>query len=165
MGVTDVSIDRERGEMSVATEHEASQRRLWELWADPRQLERWWGPPDYPATVTEHALEAGGVVRYHMTGPQGVHHGGWRVLDVDEPRRLELEDYFADADGHEQADLPRSRTVVTITERIDGTGVMQLESRYESPDQLAMVLDMGMEEGIRAALGQIDRLLAEGGPA
>ncbi len=161
MGVTDVSIDRERGEMTVVTAFDAAPERLWELWADPRQLERWWGPPSHPATVTEHDLREGGVVRYFMTGPDGErYHGGWRVLDVEPPRRLEIEDFFADEDGNEQADLPTSRTVVTLAERHDGTGIMRLESTYPSPEQLAQVLDMGMEEGLRQALGQIDGLLA-----
>ena len=47
----------------------ASPERVWQLWADPRQLERWWGPPTYPATFTQHDLAPGGHVEYHMTGP------------------------------------------------------------------------------------------------
>lgn len=62
-----------------------------QLWADPRKLERWWGPPTYPATVVEHDLRAGGKVAYLMTSPEGEqHHGWWKVLEVDEappPRR------------------------------------------------------------------------------
>ena len=33
--------------------------QVWELWADPRQLERWWGPPTYPATMEQHDLTPG----------------------------------------------------------------------------------------------------------
>ena len=38
--------------MTLEAEFDASPERVWQLWADPRQLERWWGPPTYPATVT-----------------------------------------------------------------------------------------------------------------
>jgi uncharacterized protein YndB with AHSA1/START domain len=51
-------------------EFDASPDRVWQLWADPRQLERWWGPADLPATVTAHDLRSGGRVDYHMTGPR-----------------------------------------------------------------------------------------------
>ena len=62
---------------------------MWELWADPRQLERWWGPPTYPATVTSHDLRVGGRVEYHMTGPTGDQpHGYWEILDAQPPHRL-----------------------------------------------------------------------------
>ncbi len=42
--------------MTLEAEFDASPERVWQLWADPRQLERWWGPPTYPATVTTHDL-------------------------------------------------------------------------------------------------------------
>ena len=45
--------------------------RVWALWADPRKLERWWGPPTFPATVLEHDLRPGGKVSYYMTSPEG----------------------------------------------------------------------------------------------
>nr|WP_257908714.1 SRPBCC domain-containing protein [Janibacter limosus] len=71
------------------------------MWADPRQLEQWWGPETYPATVTEHDLTPGGFVKYHMTSPEGEKFpGGWEVIAVDAPHRLELRDFFADADGN-----------------------------------------------------------------
>src|SRR5659263_474246 len=55
----------------------------------PDQLERWWGPPTYPATVVEHDLTPGGHVTYFMTGPEGERFHGWcRVLEVDPPLSL-----------------------------------------------------------------------------
>ena len=56
------------------------------LWADPRQLERWWGPPTYPATFTTHDLAPGGRVEFHMIGPEGDQpHGYWEVPEADAP--------------------------------------------------------------------------------
>lgn len=147
--------------MVVEAEFAGTPDEVWRLWADPRQLERWWGPPAYPATVTRHELVPGGEVRYQMTGPEGDrHHGGWSVVAVDAPGRLVLEDFFADEDGEENTDLPRSRTTVSITLVADGRTAMVMVTHYPSSDALAQVLDMGMEEGIRQALGQIDEILA-----
>lgn len=56
MTFTDVTADREAGTLTFTTEHQASVGAVWQLWADPRLLERWWGPPTYPATVVEHDL-------------------------------------------------------------------------------------------------------------
>ncbi len=56
------------------------------MWADPRQLERWWGPPNFPATVVDHDLTAGGRVNYYMTGPDDVKlHGWFLITSVDPP--------------------------------------------------------------------------------
>ena len=98
---------------------DASPERVWQLWADPRQLERWWGPPSYPATVTKHILTPGGRVEYQMTGPEGDQHRGyWEVLEIDAPHRLVLRDGFANADGTPNTDLPLS----TMYVRIEGIG-------------------------------------------
>ena len=71
MTVTGVRKNPETLTMTLDAEFDASLERVWQLWADPRKLERWWGPPTYPATVTAHDLRSGGRVEYHMTGPEG----------------------------------------------------------------------------------------------
>lgn len=80
MTVTDVHKDPEALTMTITAEFEAPPERVWELWADPKQLEQWWGPPTYPATG--HELTPGGKVEYHMTGPEGDQpHGYWEVVE------------------------------------------------------------------------------------
>ena len=64
MSVIRVDKDFERLSLILVAEFDAPIER-----ADPRQLERWWGPPTHPATVEKHGLSAGGEVTYVMTGP------------------------------------------------------------------------------------------------
>ena len=162
MTVLDVRKDLAARSMTIVAEYPATIARVWRLWADPRQLERWWGPPGCPATVTDHDLSAGGRVSYFMTSPEGDrYHGGWRVLRADPPTRLEVEHYFADEAGGENADMPRSRMVVEIDEAGGGATRMTVTSTWESEEAMRKVLEMGMEDGIRGALGQIEALLAE----
>ena len=71
MSVTDIHKDPEQLTMTVVTELDAPVDRAWQLWADPRKLERWWGPPTYPATFVDHDLTPGGRCSYYMTGPGG----------------------------------------------------------------------------------------------
>ncbi|MGH2353833.1 MAG: SRPBCC family protein, partial [Chloroflexota bacterium] len=56
MTVTAVRKDAQSRTLTLEAEFHASPERVWQLWADPRQLERWWGPPTYPATVEAHDL-------------------------------------------------------------------------------------------------------------
>jgi uncharacterized protein YndB with AHSA1/START domain len=162
MTVTDVRKDPDALTMTFTAELEATVERAWQLWADPRQLERWWGPPTYPATVVDHDLSPGGRVTYFMTGPDGDKHGGWwEVLAVDPPKRLELRDGFADESGAPDDAMPTTVTVVTLAERDGGGTVMAVESRFPSLEALEKLVSMGVEEGMRAAMGQIDAILAE----
>jgi uncharacterized protein YndB with AHSA1/START domain len=148
--------------MTVDAEFEASADRVWQLWADPRQLERWWGPPTYPATVDSHDLRPGGRVAYHMTGPDGDQpHGYWDVLETDPPRSLVFRDGFANDDGSPNQDLPVTTTRVVISEIGDGRTRMSIENIFPSAEAMEQVLAMGMEEGLKQAMGQIDAILAE----
>jgi uncharacterized protein YndB with AHSA1/START domain len=148
--------------MTFTAELDATAERAWQLWADPRQLERWWGPPTYPATFVDHDLAPGGRVTYFMTGPDGdKYHGWWQVLAVEPPNRLELKDGFADAAGAPNDAMPITTTVVTLTQRDGGGTVMAIESHFPSLEALEQLLSMGLEEGMAAAMGQIDGILAE----
>jgi uncharacterized protein YndB with AHSA1/START domain len=162
MTVTAVEKNPEKLTMTVTAEFDASAERVWQLWADPRQLERWWGPPTYPATVTAHDLAPGSRVEYHMTGPEGDQpRGFWDILEADAPRSLVFRDGFANDDGTPNTDLPSTEARVTIEEIGGGRTRMSIDSIFPSHEAMEQVLAMGMEEGIRQAVGQIDAILAE----
>ena len=60
MPITRVDKDLDARTMTVVAEYDAPVERVWQLYADPRQLERVWGPPSWPATVIDHDLRASG---------------------------------------------------------------------------------------------------------
>ncbi len=162
MTVTAVRKDPQTLTMTLEAEFEASVERVWQLWADPRQLERWWGPPTYPATFTKHDLAPGGRAEYHMTGPEGDQpRGYWEVLEAEPPRHLAFRDGFANADGTPNPDMPLSVARVRIEEIGTGRTRMSIESTFPSAEALEQLLAMGMEEGLTQAVGQIDAILAE----
>ena len=162
MTVTAVRKDPEALTMTLTAEFEATPERVWELWADPRQLERWWGPTTYPATFTTHDLAPGSHIEYHMTGPSGDQpHGFWDIVEADPPHRLVFIDGFANDDGSPNDDLPRGEARVTIQSIGAGRTQMSIESHFPSTEAMEQVLAMGMEEGLTEAVGQIDAILDE----
>jgi DNA-binding transcriptional ArsR family regulator len=60
MPVTDITKDVERRTFAITAEFAAPVERVWALYADPRQLEQVWGPPEYPATFVDHDLRPAG---------------------------------------------------------------------------------------------------------
>jgi uncharacterized protein YndB with AHSA1/START domain len=166
MTVTSVRKDPDALTMTLSAEFDATPEQVWQLWADPRQLERWWGPPTYPATFTRHDLKPGSRVEYHMTGPNGDQpHAYWDVLEADPPRRLVFHDGFAHEDGTPNDEFPRIDGRVTIDPIDGGRTRMTIASHFPSIEAMEQVLAMGMEEGLTEAVGQIDAILAEGVPA
>jgi len=162
MTVTAVHKDPETRTLTLTAEFAATPERVWQLWADPRQLDRWWGPPTYPATFTRHDLVPGGRVEYHMTGPDGDQpHGYWDVVTVDAPRSLAFRDGFAAADGTPDDALPRTDWQVRIQAQDEGRTTMTIASTFPSVEAMEQLLAMGMADGLSQAVGQIDAVLAE----
>ncbi|MEU7579742.1 SRPBCC domain-containing protein [Streptomyces sp. NPDC041068] len=160
MSVTSIDKDLDRLTLTLIADFTAPVDQVWQLWADPRKLERWWGPPTYPATFEEHDLTPGGDVTYYMTGPEGdKHRGWWRITSIEPPTALDFTDGFADQDGKPTADLPVTTVRMRLTEHDGGTR-MEMHSAYDSREQMQQVLDMGVAEGLSQAVGQMDALLA-----
>lgn len=160
MPVIDTKHDLDTRTLTIVAEFAAPVDRIWQLYADPRQLEKIWGPPDCPATIVEHDLTPGGRMHYVLTGPQGEKYAGyWKITTVDEPRRFSFEDGFSDLDFNPNPELPVSVNVYTFTEQ-DGRTRATYETSYESAEALQQVLEMGVVEGATAAINQIDGVVA-----
>ena len=159
MPVTDVTTDPEALTMVLTAEFAAPVDRLWAAFTDPRQLERFWGPPGYPATFTEFDLTAGGRAKYHMTSPKGEeYHALWEFLEIDRPRAFTALDSFTDAHGAVQADKPTTRMVFSFEPTETGSRLVNT-TYFDSADALEQVVAMGAVEGSRMAIDQLDRVL------
>ena len=162
MSIISVEKDVDSLTLILVAEFDASIERVWQLWADPRQLERWWGPPTYPATVEKHELTAGGEVTFVMTGPGGEQsRGWWRVTSVDPPSSLEFTDGFANHDGTPDTETPITTVQVRLTDNDGGTR-MELRFAYASRDDMEQMERWGTFEGIPQSVAQMDAVLAAG---
>ena len=160
MTVTAIDKNPEKLTMAFIAEFDATPDRVWQLWEDPRLFEQWWGPPEYPATVVDHEFTPGGKVRYYMTGPEGEKYHGWsQIIALDPPRSLEFSDGFLDDDGNEIDEMPSMTSRVEIAE-IGGGTRMVITTTFPSLEAMQQLIEMGAEEGMRLALGQVDDLLA-----
>jgi uncharacterized protein YndB with AHSA1/START domain len=158
VSVTSVEKDFDRLTLTLTADFDAAVDRVWDLWADPRQLERWWGPPTYPATVERHDLTPGGEVTYFMTGPGGEKiRGWWRVDAVAAPTSLEFRDGFADQQG-----TPIASPVTTVKMRLsehDGGTRMVLRFTFESREHMDQLSRRGAFDVFPQSVGQMDVVL------
>ena len=164
MTVTAVRKDPDKLTLTLDAEFDATPERVWQLWADPRQLERWWGPPSYPATFTSHDLEPAGAASYYMTGPDGdTPLGYWEIVEAEPPRRLDVHATASRTPTARRTTTCRAgrRSNVTIEPIGDGRTRMSIESIFPDAAAMEQLLAMGMEEGLTEAVGQIDAILAE----
>lgn len=161
MPVISITSDVPSLTLTAVGEYPVPVERLWAAWTDPRKLERFWGPPTWPATFTRLEVQEGGRAAYHMSGPAGeTSHGYWRFVRVSPGREFEVLDGFASPDGAPNTDFPETRMVVRFEPAPQGARFVAV-STFPSVEAMEQMVAMGMVEGLRAALSQMDEVLAD----
>lgn len=161
MPVTDVITDTENLTMTVIADFAAPVERVWSAYSDPRQLERFWGPPGWPATFGDWDHTVGGHAQYTMNGPRGERSSGsWEFLAIEAPSRFEVLDSFVDEDGKPLEGFPAQRMTFAFEPTADGTR-MVTTSHFASVDAIEQVVSMGQVEGLKMAMSQLDIVLQD----
>ena len=161
MPVTDVQHDLDALTLTITADFAAPVERVWQVYADPRQLEQVWGPPTYPATFVDHDLAPGGRMTYYMTGPEGDKHAGyWDITGGRRAAELHLRRRLRRRSTSTPTPSCRSRTNVYAFTEDDGGTRATFVAPTQSAEALQKVLDMGIVEGATPAINQIDDLLA-----
>ncbi len=161
MPITEITSNPHDLTLTVVADYPVPVERLWDAYADPRQLERFWGPEEWPATFTRHDMAVGGRSHYFMTGPDGTTSHGWfRFLAVEPGRRIEVEDGFGDAAGTPNPDMPTMRMVFTFEPTASGSKFTSVTT-FPNIAAMEQLVQMGMMEGLKSAMGQLDRVVAD----
>ncbi|MDL2355436.1 MAG: SRPBCC domain-containing protein [Pseudomonadota bacterium] len=155
MPLTSVTKDAATLTLTVVGDYPVPQQRLWDAFADPRQLERFWGPPAYPATFTRHDFTVGGRAEYFLALPEGQKwRGCWKFTAVNPISS------FAACDGDDNAEdenMPASMTFAFETTPAGSRAT--IVTHFSSVEAMEQTIP-GMEEGLRAAMPQLDAVLA-----
>lgn len=160
MPVTDIIADQNSLALTVVADFTHPVARVWQAYSDPRRLERFWGPPTYPAAFTEWDHRTGGHALYHMTGRRGEKsYGRWDFLTIDPEHGFSVTDSFTDETGTPTPGMPAMRADFALEPTAEGTR-LTVTSAFDSPGALQTVLQMGVVEGTRLAMDQIDGVLA-----
>lgn len=161
MPITSVTKDTDALTMTVVSEFSVPVQRLWDAYADPRQLEKFWGPVEWPATFTRHDFYPGGRSHYWMTGPDGTRAAGyWEYLSMEPGRSFEVTDAFADEAGTPNPEMPMMRMSLVFDETAPGSR-LTTTTWFNSQEDYQQLLEMGMEEGMTSAMGQMDAVLED----
>lgn len=156
MPLTSVTKDAATLTLTVVGDYPVPQQRLWDAFADPRQLERFWGPPAWPATFTVHDFRPGGRAEYFLSGQQGEKwSGSWKFTAVTPISSFEARD---GEDNAEDDNMPASMKFAFET-TLAGSR-LTIVTRFSSVEAMEQTIP-GMEQGLRAAMPQLDALLAE----
>ena len=161
MPITDIKSDADSLTLTIIGEYPVPVERLWQAWSDPRQIERFWGPPTWPATFTRHDMAVGGRAEYFMTGPDGERSAGyWEFVDVEPGRSFTVVDGFAGDDGAPNDKMPSMTMRIEFEQTASGSKFVSTTT-FGSLDSMQQLVEMGMLEGVEASLGQMGDVLED----
>ncbi len=141
MPVTSIETDAENLTITVIADFPVPVERLWAAYADPRQLERFWGPPGYPATFHRFDMRAGGSAFYSMTSPRGeTHYGLWEFTALEPGRSFTVVDSFATPEGETDPNLPSGSMQMLFEATESGSRLTSL-SQQASLEDLETILE------------------------
>jgi len=141
---------------------------VFNMFKEPEHLKRWWGPKGWELPVCNIDFRPGGVWHYCMKcidKNQGDFYGmeSWGkgvYKEIVEPESIAYTDYFSDAEGNENADLPATEVAMEFVD-LNGKTKLISRSQYVSAEALKTVMDMGMLQGITETWDRLAESLNE----
>lgn len=168
MDKTKVTKDLEAKTLTIERTFDAPKEVLWRAYADKDLFVRWWGPEGWETTVKEFDFRPHGHNHYCMKcvdKNQGEWFGqeSWGLMefqDVSEPDSFTYQDFFSDANGTANREMPALVITVELKEENGKTTVVST-SKAKTAEEIEKLLAMGMVEGYSSSCERLDRLVAE----
>lgn len=140
---------------------------VFEMFKEAEHLRRWWGPRGWEVPICTVDFRPGGTWHYCMkcVDPNlgdfyGMESWGKAVYaEIDEPRKIVYTDYFSDAEGNTNADMPSTDVTMEFVD-LDGRTKLVSRSEYASAEALETVMNMGMLQGITETWDRLEERLA-----
>jgi len=147
---------------------DAPRELVFAMFKEADHLKHWWGPKGWELPVCNIDFRPGGVWHYCMKcadQSQGEYYGmeSWGkgvYKEIIEPEKIVYTDYFSDAEGNENPEMPATEVTMEFID-LGGKTKLVSSSEYVSAEALKSVTDMGMLEGITETWDRLEARLNE----
>lgn len=145
----------------------APRKLVFQAFTDGEMLKHWWGPRGWELTASRMDFRPGGSWHYCMKCMDqaqgdffGMESWGKTVYEeVVDGEKFTGTDYFSDAEGIENRDMPPAR-IMLLFEDVEGGTKVTNHSVYASAEALKSVIDMGMEQGVTETWDRLEEYVA-----
>src|SRR5690606_37147906 len=156
------SVDRDNCTIHVKREFVAPVDDVWAAWTQKELLDQWWAPKPYRTVTRSLDFRDGGTWYYSMVGPKNDTHLSRADYEGIRPTEsFGMYDAFTDEEGTVNTDLPRSRWKVDFRSSDDNSTTVHITIRYDKPEDLDKIIELGFKEGFTAALENLDEMFEE----
>lgn len=166
MEKTKVTKDLENKTLIIERSFTTTPEKLWSFYSTKELFEKWWGPEGWETTTKEFNFKPGGRIHYSMKcvdKNQGEWFGqeSWGLMEiqtVSAPTSFSVKDYFSDAEGSVNTEMPAQKFTVELVAEGDQTRLIT-RSITDSAEQLEQLVAMGMVQGFNSQMNKLEKLL------
>jgi uncharacterized protein YndB with AHSA1/START domain len=164
--MSNMTFKVEERELIMERVFNAPRELVFKAFSEAEHLKNWWGPRGWTLTVCNIDFRPGGAWHYCMKcidENQGDFYGmeSWGKAVYQEivaGEKIVYTDYFSDAEGNENAELPPSE-ITLLFEEVEGKTKLVNRALFPSVEALETVLKMGMQQGITETWDRLAELL------
>ncbi|MCA6364723.1 MAG: SRPBCC domain-containing protein [Bacteroidetes bacterium] len=153
------TADKEKNTLTITREFAANRQLVWDCYTKAELLSQWFAPRPFTVKSKSMNFSEGGHWHYAMVSPEGDEYWGYsRYLKINPIDYYESTDAFCNEAGEVNEALPQARWEVTFTDKGEITEVHTV-IYYATLHDLESIINMGMKDGLTAALIQLDELI------
>ena len=154
----DFTVDKSTKTAVITREFDADLSLVWDAFTKAEYLDQWVAPKPFTSKTKFMDFKVGGRRFYAMVSPEGQER--WAIqkyTSISPKTNFKLFNAFADKDGNPQ--LPGSDWDYTFSEQ-NGITTVRISIYNESLERMEKMIEMGFVEGIKAAIVNLEELLA-----
>lgn len=151
-------------EIVITREFEAQRQLVWDVWTQPKHVERWFGPKGFTTRVDALDFKVGGRAVYVMIGPDGTEYPSSGVYQEIVPiEKIVTTDEFGDGfeEAHPDMDLPQGMVSTFLFDDLGERTKLTLITAHPTVDDKKKHEAMGVVDGWNTTLDKLAEYLKE----
>jgi len=156
-----LNVETKDRELILTRDFDAPPELMFEMWSDCKHLKHWWGPKEWPMDECKMDFRVGGEWLYRLRGPNPEDESWGKGIyrEIDKPRMIKYDDYFADKDGNINENMPGMIITVEFHPH-EGKTRLHSSSIFATREGLEQVMQMGVVEGMSSTMDRLDEYLS-----
>lgn len=150
----------------ITREFAAPRQLVWEVWTEPKHVEKWFGPKGFSTRVDKLEFKVGGRSVYVMIGPDGTEYPSSGVFKEITPIEKivttdEFGEGFDEIEAMKNVDLPQGMVTTYLFDDLGKRTKLTLITSHPTVEDKEKHEAMGVVEGWNTSLDKAEEYLAE----
>ena len=164
--MTATSTQYKDTDIVISREFAAPRQLVWDVWTQPKHIEKWFGPKGFDTRVDKLDFKVGGRSAYVMIGPDGVEYPSAGVFQEIVPIEKivttdEFGEGFDEIEAMKNVDLPKGMISTFLFDDLGERTKLTSITSHPTVEDRKKHEAMGVVAGWNSSLDKLEEYLAE----